>query len=49
MVYNVGVLVDGVHFLASARSKKLARKSAAIKACNQLFATAYSEDFKEIV
>jgi Double-stranded RNA binding motif len=45
MVYNLGVTVDGEEFVATARSKKLARKSAAIKACNKLFGTAYTEDF----
>jgi hypothetical protein len=41
---NCGVTVDGQHFVGSGRSKKLARKAAAIKACNQIFGTAFCEE-----
>lgn len=44
ILYYVGVEVDGAPFIASAKNKKLARKYAAIDACNQSFGTAFNKD-----
>lgn len=44
ILYYVGVEVDGNPFIASAKNKKLARKYAAIDACNQSFGTVYIKD-----
>jgi Double-stranded RNA binding motif len=44
VVQNCGVTVDGRRFEGSGRSKKLARKAAASKACNEIFGTAFTEE-----
>jgi Double-stranded RNA binding motif len=44
VVQNCGVTVDGRRFEGSGRSKKLARKAAATKACNETFGTAFCEE-----
>lgn len=43
-LYRVGVEVDGRAFVVRAKSEKLARKYAAIEACNQLFGTTFAKD-----
>lgn len=40
----MGITVDGEKFIAHARSKKIARKIAAIDACNKLFGTNFKND-----
>lgn len=42
--HRVGVEVDENHFIGSARNKKLARKLAALEACNKLFGTNFVKD-----
>lgn len=44
ILHRVGVEVDAQHFIGTAKNKKLARKNAAIDACNQLFGTAFIKD-----
>lgn len=44
ITHRVGVTVNGQQFVGAARSKKLARKAAAIDACNTLFKTNFSRD-----
>lgn len=41
VIHRVGVTVDGQDFVGAARSKKGARKAAAIKACNAVFPCAF--------
>lgn len=41
VIHRIGVTVDGQEFVGAARSKKGARKAAAIKACNTVFSCAY--------
>ncbi|XP_062539736.1 double-stranded RNA-specific editase B2-like isoform X2 [Armigeres subalbatus] len=41
--FSVGVTVDGQRFIGKARSKKLARKEAAVAACRQLFDVQFAE------
>lgn len=43
-VHRVGVEIDGQHFIGAAKNKKLARKFAAIDACNQFFGTNFVKD-----
>lgn len=42
--HRVGTEVDGEHFVGSAKSKKLARKNAAIYACNRFFGTNFDRE-----
>lgn len=44
ILHRVGVEVDGNHFIGTAKNKKLARKNAAIDACNQLFGTTFIKE-----
>lgn len=44
VTHRVGTEVDGEHFIGVAKSKKLARKNAAIDACNRFFGTAFAKD-----
>lgn len=44
IAHRVGVEVDAKHFIGSAKNKKLARKNAAIDACNQCFGTQFVKD-----
>lgn len=44
VIHRIGVTVDGREFIGSARSKKAARKAAAIQACNVTFRCAYEAD-----
>lgn len=44
ILHRVGVEIDGCHFIGSAKNKKLARKFAAIDACNQFFGTNFVKD-----
>ncbi|XP_031627838.1 double-stranded RNA-specific editase 1-like isoform X2 [Contarinia nasturtii] len=44
ILHRVGVEVDSQHFIGSAKNKKLARKNAAIDACNKLFGTTFAKD-----
>lgn len=43
ILHRVGVEIDGQHFIGSAKNKKLARKFAAIDACNQFFGTNFAK------
>lgn len=45
--FSVGVTVDGQRFIGKARSKKLARKEAAVVACQQLFDVQFVETAAE--
>lgn len=42
--HRVGVEVDGNHFIGTAKNKKLARKNAAVDACNEIFGTQFVKD-----
>lgn len=44
VIHRVGVTVDGRTFVGEQRSKKAARKAAAVKACNEVFGCAYVPD-----
>lgn len=44
IIHRMGITVNGQQFIGAARSKKLARKAAAIEACNSLFNTSYARD-----
>lgn len=44
IAHRVGVEVDSKHFIGSAKNKKLARKNAAIDACNQCFGTQFIKE-----
>lgn len=45
ILHRVGVEVDNqFHFIGTAKNKKLARKNAAIDACNQIFGTTFEKD-----
>lgn len=44
ILHRVGVEVDGNHFIGAAKNKKLARKNAAIEACNEMFGTDFVKD-----
>lgn len=44
VIHRIGVTVDGREFVGSARSKKAARKAAAIQACNVTFRCKYEAD-----
>lgn len=44
IMHRVGVEVDSNHFIGTAKNKKLARKCAAIAACNQLFGTEFVKE-----
>lgn len=43
ILHRFGVSVDGQSFIGQDRSKKLARKAAAINACNTCFGTNYQQ------
>lgn len=44
ILHRVGVEVDSNHFIGAAKNKKLARKFAAVDACNQCFGTEFIKD-----
>lgn len=44
VIHRVGVTVDGREFVGEQRSKKAARKAAAVQACNAMFGCAYVQD-----
>lgn len=44
ILHRIGVEVDGNHFIGTAKNKKLARKNAAIEACNEMFGTNFVKD-----
>lgn len=44
VLHRIGTEVDGEHFIGTAKSKKLARKNAAIDACNRFFGTNFVKD-----
>lgn len=43
-LFHVGVDIDDSEFVGTAPSKKMARKFAAIEACNRLLGTSYVKD-----
>lgn len=44
LLHRVGVDIDSIKYIGSGTSKKLARKNAAVKACNTLFNVGYPAD-----
>lgn len=44
ITHRIGVEIDGHHFVATAKNKKLARKFLAIDACSKLFNIQFSRD-----
>ncbi|XP_055297939.1 double-stranded RNA-specific editase 1-like isoform X2 [Sitodiplosis mosellana] len=44
ILHRVGVEVDAEHFIGTAKNKKLARKNAAIDACNEMFGTEFIKE-----
>lgn len=44
IIHRMGVTIGEQQFIGSARSKKLARKAAAIEACNALFNTSFARE-----
>lgn len=44
IVHRMGITLNGQQFIGAARSKKLARKAAAIEACNALFDMGFKHD-----
>lgn len=44
ILHRVGVEIDGEHFIGTAKNKKLARKNAAIDACNKFFETNFVKE-----
>lgn len=44
IVHRMGITLNGQQFIGAARSKKLARKAAAIEACNALFGMSFTHD-----
>lgn len=47
VMQKVSIEVDGIEFFAVGRSKKLARRNAAVAVCNQLFNTNYVKEEPE--
>lgn len=43
-LFHIGIDIDESEFLGTAPSKKMARKFAAIEACNRLLGTSYVKD-----
>lgn len=44
IVHRVGIDVDNIQFIGVGKNKKLARKNAALEACNKLFNIGFIKD-----